>query len=328
MTLRRRLLLALSTALAATSTAAAADLDVPGQFATIQAAVDVAAPGDRIRIADGEYDELVVLQNKSDLVLKGDDDVRVRQMEVRDCLQLSIKELTFTGAQGVAEHQLRIEESIGVDVRLCSFEGGFVGFSASSCEEVTLRDSTITPTSVGFLVLQSDDCRISATVKKAPGGNHVASSSKITVEESKLVLADLAVFSSDLTTIRDNQLKRCGLSIHGSSQALIEGNRFKKGVGPANGPAAMNLTDTDASTILSNTSKKATFDGLALDAASDGNLLLDNALKKSGDNGIRVGGVANTIAGNRIKKSGNFDLFVNDPNANAIGDNLLGNKNF
>lgn len=52
--------------------ALAADLFVPSEYATIQAAVDAAAPGDRIRIAAGDYYEQILIMDKTNLTLAGE----------------------------------------------------------------------------------------------------------------------------------------------------------------------------------------------------------------------------------------------------------------
>jgi len=49
-----------------------ATLRVPADYATIQAAVDAAAPGDVILVAPGIYEEAVTVNRKSDLTIKGD----------------------------------------------------------------------------------------------------------------------------------------------------------------------------------------------------------------------------------------------------------------
>jgi hypothetical protein len=52
--------------------------DVPGRYATIQAAVDAARPGDVVRIAPGVYDQSVVIpEAKHDVVVRGEDRNRV-----------------------------------------------------------------------------------------------------------------------------------------------------------------------------------------------------------------------------------------------------------
>src|SRR6185503_10611766 len=50
---------------------AARDLHVPADFATIQQAVEAAAPGDTIQIAPGDYFEQIVIGNKGRLTLVG-----------------------------------------------------------------------------------------------------------------------------------------------------------------------------------------------------------------------------------------------------------------
>lgn len=62
------LVLALSAASAYIPLARAAVINVPAQFATIQAAINAAAPGDTINVAAGTYTELITV-NKANLIL-------------------------------------------------------------------------------------------------------------------------------------------------------------------------------------------------------------------------------------------------------------------
>ena len=45
--------------------------NVPGEYATIQTAIDAANPGDTIIIAAGTYDENIVIDSKTDLTIQG-----------------------------------------------------------------------------------------------------------------------------------------------------------------------------------------------------------------------------------------------------------------
>ena len=58
-------------ALAAATPAAADVIRVPRDVATIQDAVDTAAPGDTIKVSKGAYPGTVAIHGKSDLTIKG-----------------------------------------------------------------------------------------------------------------------------------------------------------------------------------------------------------------------------------------------------------------
>src|SRR5688500_2880573 len=58
--------------------AAAADLHVPSEYATIQSAVNAAMSGDTIRIAAGAYNGQVLIADKGDLTLLGEPGTVVR----------------------------------------------------------------------------------------------------------------------------------------------------------------------------------------------------------------------------------------------------------
>ena len=65
------LALTLTLPLALATTADAATRQVPQTYATIQAAVDAANPGDVIEIAKGTYEEAVNVIGRSDLTIVG-----------------------------------------------------------------------------------------------------------------------------------------------------------------------------------------------------------------------------------------------------------------
>lgn len=58
---------------------------VPGDYATIQAAVNAARAGDTILIAPGVYEGNIMIENKSNLVLRGDVKVEIKPEEVACC---------------------------------------------------------------------------------------------------------------------------------------------------------------------------------------------------------------------------------------------------
>lgn len=321
MTLKNSLL-AVSTlslgALLATS-AAAANLKVPQQFPTIQSAVDAAAPGDKIRIADGVYDEAVLIDGKTNLKLKGDDDVFVRSVTITNSEAVSIKELTFTepGAS-----QLTADQSSGLDIRFCSFLNGSVAAVITACQDSQFRDSDIIDTFTGVVIDSCDQVRVAVFAKNVPGGNFLAFGTNVTVEESVLIDTNIDVLGGNFTTVRDCVFKRSTLRINASKNALVDGNVFKKASG-----TGIALENTDGSTLQFNVLKKPADDGIALDDATDDNLVFANKVKKAGQVGIRIDGEDHVIDENLALKSGDLDLLVNDEGLHEIGLNVVGSSN-
>ncbi len=126
---------------------AAATLEVPGEHATIQAALDAAVSGDIVRIAAGDYDGAVVLKDGVSLVGAGAEATTLRCSEcsavVRGANGARIEEVTIAGdahedidgvlCENVSE--FAIERAV---IRDCSWSG--VAFSMSSG---TIRHSII-----------------------------------------------------------------------------------------------------------------------------------------------------------------------------------------
>ena len=323
MTLRDNLL-ALSTlsfAALLTTGASAANLKVPQQFPTIQAAVDAAAPGDKIRIADGVYDEAVVIDQKVNLKLKGDDDVFVRSMEITNSADVSVKEITFTEPN---DNQLEADQSPGLDIRFCSFLNGSAAVFIASCEGARIRDSDIVDTTTGLVLSECDQTRVdSVLLKNVPGGNFMFGGSNAIVEDCRLIDTTLQIVASDLTTIRDCVFKRAALAAFSSQNALIDGNVFKKASG-----AGISLVNVEGSTLQFNALKKPAADGISLDGNTEDNLVFANTVKKAGQVGIRIDGDDHEIDQNLVRKSGGFDLLVNDEELHEIGLNVFETANF
>jgi len=165
-------------AAAAFAPAALADvLSVPGDFATIQAAVNAAADGDVIEIAPGDWAEAILVTGKQlELVGTGDfaSDVAIGGLDatalwIRQGSDVTLRNLELSGS---GNRGLRVSDSTalleGVGV---SGNQGNTGAGASlSGATVTIRDS-------GFI----------ANASNAGGGAIYASGSVIVIEDTSFV---------------------------------------------------------------------------------------------------------------------------------------------
>jgi len=88
--------------LVVTVSAPAATLSVPGQYASIQAAIDAANPGDTVEVKAGEYTEALVMKSGVSLVGEGRDKVFVRfdgtqkpAITIKNCKDSVVQGITF-----------------------------------------------------------------------------------------------------------------------------------------------------------------------------------------------------------------------------------------
>lgn len=126
------------------------ELRVPGEYPTIQAAVDAARCGDTVLIAPGTYSETVIVLRKSDLMLQGDVELEVSNEEpcwdtvshavvpvvlvgsvyVVSSHRVSVERLTITGSgPGVWIYGTREIPATSIAVRFCNLlrnQGGAV----------------------------------------------------------------------------------------------------------------------------------------------------------------------------------------------------------
>ncbi|MFG0318812.1 MAG: NosD domain-containing protein [Planctomycetota bacterium JB042] len=316
---RSNALLALSTAALLTSSAAAADRLVPSQYPTIQAAVDAALPGDKVRIADGVYDEGVMVVGKHDLAIKGDDDVFVRMIWVDGSTQVSVKEITYFEAN---DYQLIVTGSNGVDVRFSTFQNGPAGVGAFYSQDVNVRDSDFMALSNGVYFEGCQQSRIAAMFVGTEVAAIVTGGSGNVIEDCPFKDAG-AVFveSAPFTTIRSNSFKQTRLHVDASSGVLVEGNNFKKAPHDA-----IYLNGVFDATIQGNKVKKSAVNGLRIDAGG-GNLVFANKIAKAGVSGIQLFSAGNSLQQNKVKKSAQLDLVDHTGGQNFYAFNKIKTSN-
>lgn len=183
--------------------ARAGTLKVPKQFATIQAAVDAAAPGDIIQIAAGTYPETVLIQSKHSV------DLRVQGKVVVDAAGLFGPAVQITSATGIRLRGLRVVNASTTGIRI--------------------YDSTA-------IVLQ--DCRI-----EDAGGHGIyvhGGSSAVSIEGARVhgtVLAGVQADAGSSVGVRDGRFEEIGGPgvVIGSSSvsSFVVGNRFEGTASPA-----------------------------------------------------------------------------------------------
>lgn len=112
-----------------------ATLRVPSDYATIQAAVDAAAPGDTILISPGVYDEAVTIQDKTNLTVKGDVTFTVEEGECCPDIWDEVGKVVIKGPFWILDSR-----GITVEALTISPHGVYVrGTTTSPVERVTFR---------------------------------------------------------------------------------------------------------------------------------------------------------------------------------------------
>jgi hypothetical protein len=115
--------------------ASSATLRVPTDYATIQAAVDAAAPGDTILISPGVYDESVTIESKTGLTIKGDVTFTAKGEECCPDIWDEVGKVVIKGPVRILD-----SSDITVEALTISPHGLYVrGTTASPVEKVTFH---------------------------------------------------------------------------------------------------------------------------------------------------------------------------------------------
>jgi len=346
--------LALAAASLALATPAfAAKLKVPGQYPTIQQAIDAAGPDDVIRISAGTYHEAIVilghaglrLEAKGKVVLDGSggatavailggSDIHLKGLKIRN----AVLGVGSAGTPGVRIENCVIEQmtNIGVFFQLgmgCSVEKSrvrHIGNHAVYFEDsvaCSVIDSKLSDVGGDGVFVEGIQHSIignlfeKISMKPIRAGED-ASTSGLLIADNRFRIdengAILATNSVDLSILANDFRGGSGSALYTTettSFVLIDDNRFKKTDGSAV------LFRSDNSTVSRNRTKQCR-NGIVPQPASTGCVFQANVLKKSTQHGIYNQAVGNVFLGNVASKSAGFDL--NDLEA-AVQNAWIGN---
>lgn len=308
------LILTAAAALITASAHAGEKLRVPTEFATIQAAIDFARPGDRIKIAPGFYDEDVVL-DRTDLLLKGTDDTFVRSMFLANADRCVVRDMTLTGNRV----QLDLLDSDDVRLRNLSLLEADVGLQVENCDRLIVETSDVIGCGVGIDVLDSSE----VTIRKVLFEDNLGTSLDMTDSPRALIeecvlreTATIALETSPLATVRDNVLKESSLFMAECDNSLVQNNKIKN-----ERATGMMLEDCEVVTVDANKIKKCGDEGIQVNDGT-ANRLSGNKIKRN-DTGLRMNSLGNTVDNNKIKKNTTLDVLdLNGAGANTY----IGNK--
>lgn len=326
-------ILTLSALALLTVSANAADLRVPQAHPDIQAAVDVALPGDRILIARGVYDEAVRIENRDDITLQGGAGVQVRRILILTSIRVSIRKLTFF-EDAADTAQLEFRNSRGGDVRSCTFKNGAVGFLGDESAGLTVtkcRFSAVTGSGLALRKCSSATLQ-SLTVSGAQFGIFLLESDHGLITDCTLNRSSAILIDTDSATVTGNRFRRGRLSARGVGLVIesnVLGGADVTAIG--GGGDAISLNSVRDSSINNNRIKKAANNGIFVgDSGRTGggnNRISGNRIQRVAGDGLNLSTPGNTIDLNRIKKSGEFDVQDLTGGLNHFGDNRFKTSN-
>ena len=298
------------------SVASAADLLVPQQFATIQAAVDAAAAGDRVVIDQGVYDETVFAFGKTDLVLKGKKGAIVAPstdgegLRFQLCQQLELRGLTVRGS---SESGIILGDCSDVLVRKCvTRDTGAAGIAALDTDGLALVQNVLIDAANNGIFVTGDDVEIDGNrIEGAGQGGMKLSGANYTITENRISETQNAGIEATAVglLIADNRL------IDTSGISAITPSPVENAVDMTVLDNVVKKTSTVGIHVLSglailqgNKIKGATVGGIALELGTDGSFVAKNAIKGTIEVGLLLASSNNLVFKNKVKKSGEADV--------------------
>jgi len=286
---------ALALSLAAAPFAHADKLNVPADFATIQAAVDAANPGDKIIVQAGKYDDVDVI-GVDDLEIRGKGKVIIdaagfgNALNVTNCTEIRLKNLKMmNGVNGVLV-------SLSSDVVI---------------DKCVVKDSS----SVGVLFNNSSAAKlVDSKVRSAPFGVQTTDSIGCLIDSCSIEDTSTAItLKGSLHTAKGNQIDgvaehgiRVGTDMDPATGCLVLDNVIENA---GNDGIFVNGGSNDIS-ILDNVVKNSSDDGIYTAHNSTGHLIDGNAVRQVNSTGIMVGSDQTVASRNVVKKSASYGLLV------------------
>jgi len=333
-----RVLSLLALVLAGASNLRAETIQVPAEAATVQAAADLAEPGDVVLIAKGTYTESVSFSGLSGVTFRGQGKVVFTASAEEGAApafsgsfsaDVSFDGLRFEGLPTALE----ITGSSRIAVRDCRFDDGGTAVDFDQVQQSLVAGCKAKGMSVG---VRLTDCTLVVVRKndfKVTGaGVNVDSSTRLLVRDNKFQGGSFGVFLGGTTSqvdLLDNQVRdaaNIGLSLAGDNHR-VQGNVLRKcgtGIRSSLGPAHTQYTVADnrvlqsgvdgiflrasSSRLAGNVVKKAGDEGIAVDA--DDMQVLDNVVAGTGAAGLRISGDSGCVIGNKVGKSGGEAILV------------------
>lgn len=319
----------------------AAEIHVPGDQPTIQAAVNAANAGDVIRIAAGKYTEDVSIVGKTDLALlpagaakvemRGSGSFADPAIYVENSTQITLDGLSFKKTKGDAVWAVNSQ----LDVTNCTFKSiGFAGVrlqitngcSITNClfdktkSNAIATDATMFATISGNVIVDAGRDGISLSVGSPNGPTTFSTIAGNLIENSKDDGIDVRGSDNDISGNTIVTPGEDGLEVDigsGGSDNVFANNQI---VRPRKVAIKLGGANNEAS---ANTIVKPGGDAIQA-RGTGGHLIGSNIIKKPGGDGVWVqsGANLNSISTNEITKPGKDGIDI-ESNSNLCASNVV-----
>ena len=286
---------------------------VPRDHASIQQALDAAAPGTRIRVARGEYQENLSLQGAHELVLEGERGVTILSdgaadygLEIEDCQNITIRRLMLRNG-------IYLENSTGITLEKLKLEATRrEGVAAHGCDDLAINRCEFRSTmSAGVYIWSGERVRLIRNKVWGAGATGIAvmevdgSTRDALVERNRIYSAHGIgiLVRGEESTVIGNRASRCrtGLSC-GGGDSLIAGNRVT-----ASEHHAV-VIGGDGVTVMQNRVRYGLTYGLQLSGSRA--LVSGNRVQDCVGDGVHFFGEDSTFRRNRVRSTGADGLYI------------------
>ncbi len=290
---------------------------VPQQFATINAAIGAANPGDTIKISKGEYRENVVV-DVADLTIKGEDgvvidarpdgaggsgsgvDVEAAGVTIQDVVIRHAKEVEMFGGPGNGSNVW--VNAAGCELRRVTSQHAAFAHLATTTSATELRviDSTFQGAGGSFVLgadTSFDGCffeRCGSLELNGPGGEvkkctfDGCSAGVIglapLVRVTKCTLRRIMVLPflslNDGATFSDNRVEECGGALVRGNDALVRGNQFVGSLAVTPTLAALQIDDCSGASVEDNEFEDCCGGAIAAFETATGCTITGNSIKR------------------------------------------------
>ncbi|MCK5291267.1 MAG: right-handed parallel beta-helix repeat-containing protein [Thermoplasmata archaeon] len=278
----------------------------PGNFTTIQDAINLSNPGDTIYVYNGTYYENVDVNKTLNLIGEGKNITIIDGGGNRDVINITADWVNITGftvansGSDINDSGIRLHYAHNCTIVGSNVSDNWNGIYLHNSNQNAILDNTVLNNIQGIFLKLSDNSTVASNIVKR-GGILVFYSDNASITNNTVSLSDIAILLdySNETTVSNNKISNnlYGIMTDSSDDTTIEGNIIE--------------------TI--------SWDGIRFEFSSNG--VIRNNTISNGSVGIRLNNKAdnNTIVGNTISSNQLSAVSVFSSNNTLIGNKMIEN---